>query len=278
MNVFEQIKQVENSREFWSARELQPLLEYNKWENFHQAIQRAMQSCETAGYKVQEHFPEVRKMFVIGNGAQREMLDYHLSRYACYLIVQNGDPKKAAIANGQTYFAVQTRRQELSDEAFNQLSEDKQRLLLRQQLRVHNTELAEAAQISGVETPLDYAVFQNYGYKGLYGGLDQAAIHQNKGLKKNQKILDHMGSTELAANLFRATQTADKLKREQIQDKREANQTHFDVGKKVRQTIQELGGTMPENLPTPEKSIQKLESEQRKREKEKVQLIQEPEK
>lgn len=266
MNIFEKIKQVENSQEFWSARDLQPLLEYQQWRNFEIAIKRAMIACQNAGYNVSDHFAEVSKMVDIGTGAKRALLDYRLSRYACYLIVQNGDPKKEAIANGQTYFAVQTRRQELTDEAFAQLGEDKQRLLLRQQLRVHNTELAEAAQISGVETPLDYAVFQNHGYKGLYGGLDQAAIHQNKGLKKSQKILDYMGSTELAANLFRATQTADKLKREQIQDKRLANQTHFDVGKKVRQTIKELGGTMPEALPTPEKSIQKLEREQKKRE------------
>lgn len=267
MNIFEQIKQTENNREFWSARELQPLLGYSKWENFQQTISRAMQSCETAGYSVLEHFPEVRKMFIIGNGAQREQQDYQLSRYACYLIVQNGDPKKEAIAVGQTYFAIQTRRQELTDEAFTQLSEDRQRLLLRQQLREHNSELAEAAQKSGVETPVDYAIFQNHGYKGLYGGMDYNAIHQNKGLKQSQKILDHMGSTELAANLFRATQTADKLKRENIQGKQQANQTHYDVGKKVRQTIAELGGTMPENLPTPEKSIKKLESEQKKREK-----------
>ncbi|WP_035520373.1 DNA damage-inducible protein D, partial [Glaesserella parasuis] len=165
MNIFEQIKQTENNREFWSARELQPLLGYSKWENFQQTISRAMQSCETAGYSVLEHFPEVRKMFIIGNGAQREQQDYQLSRYACYLIVQNGDPKKEAIAVGQTYFAIQTRRQELTDEAFTQLSEDRQRLLLRQQLREHNSELAEAAQKSGVETPVDYAIFQNHGYK-----------------------------------------------------------------------------------------------------------------
>ncbi|MCT8739236.1 DNA damage-inducible protein D [Glaesserella parasuis] len=227
MNIFEQIKQTENNREFWSARELQPLLGYSKWENFQQTISRAMQSCETAGYSVLEHFPEVRKMFIIGNGAQREQQDYQLSRYACYLIVQNGDPKKEAIAVGQTYFAIQTRRQELTDEAFTQLSEDRQRLLLRQQLREHNSELAEAAQKSGVETPVDYAIFQNHGYKGLYGGMDYNAIHQNKGLKQSQKILDHMGSTELAANLFRATQTADKLKRENIQGKQQANQTHY---------------------------------------------------
>lgn len=265
-NPFEQAKQHdEHGVEFWSARTLQTILEYSEWRNFSKTIDRAITACKKSGNLPEDHFVEVNKMVIIGSGAQREKIDYHLSRYACYLIVQNGDPNKPVIAAGQTYFAIQTRRQELADEAaFAQLNEDQQRLLLRQQLADHNSVLADAAHNAGIDQPRDYAIFQNHGYKGLYGGLGQADIHARKGLKKSQKILDHMGSTELAANLFRATQAADKLKREQVQGKNAANFVHFEVGKKVRQTIEELGGVVPEELPTPEKSIQKLESEQKK--------------
>lgn len=205
-------------------------------------------------------------MVEIGSGAQRPVEDIRLSRYACYLIVQNGDPNKPLIANGQTYFAIQTRRQELdNDTNFVQLSEAEKRLAIRNELATHNKQLAAAAKDAGVETALDYAIFQDHGYKGLYGNMGAKDIHDHKGLKKSQKILDHMGSTELAANLFRATQTEEKLRRDGVQGKRQANQTHYDVGHKVRQTIQDLGGTMPEDLPVPEQSIQQLESAKRKK-------------
>lgn len=214
---------------------------------------------------MENHFSHLGKMVQIGSGTQREIEDYELSRYACYLIVQNGDPSKPVIANGQTYFAIQTRRQELADdESFQRLKEDEKRLFLRNELRDHNKLLVETAQQAGVATTIDFAIFQNHGYKGLYGGLDAQGIQIRKGLKKSQKILDHMGSTELAANLFRATQTEDKLRRENIRGKFEANKTHFEVGGKVRQTIKEIGGTMPEDLPVPEKSVQQLESKQKK--------------
>lgn len=264
--TFESIKHIDDQgNEFWSARELYLLLDYSEWRNFTKVIDKAMKACESSHIKVSSHFVEANKMVQLGVGTQRQVSDFLLSRYACYLIVQNGDPSKPVIAAGQTYFAVQTRRQELADEEqFKQLQEDQKRLYLRNELKEHNKQLVETAQKAGVESNLDFAIFQNHGYKGLYGGLDNKAIHARKGLQKNEKILDHMGSTELAANLFRATQTEEKLRRDNIQTKQEANQTHFDVGKKVRQTIQELGGTMPEDLPTPDKSIKTLENHQKK--------------
>ena len=199
-------------------------------------------------------------MVPIGSGAERAVEDYMLSRFACYLVVMNGDPRKEVIAVGQAYFAVKTRQQELI-EKYEEMSEDQKRLAIRNEMKRHNIALADAAHDAGVIEPKDYAIFQNKGYQGLYGGLGVKEIHARKGLKKSQKILDHMGSTELAANLFRATQTEEKLRRENIQGKAAANQTHYEVGRKVRQTIQELGGTMPENLPTPEKSVQQIERE-----------------
>ena len=260
--TFEGIRQFDaDGNEFWIARQLAKVLEYSEYRHFQPVIERAKESCRNSGHAVEDHFVDVLDMVDIGSGAKRQIADIRLSRYACYLIVQNGDPSKPVIANGQTYFALQTRRQELSDnEAFVRLSENDKRLAIRNELAEHNKHLAAAAKDAGVETPLDYAIFQDHGYKGLYGGRGAKDIHAIKGLKKSQKILDHMGSTELAANLFRATQTEEKLRRDKVRGKQKANQTHFEVGKKVRQTIDELGGTMPEALPTPEKSIQQIES------------------
>ena len=202
-------------------------------------------------------------MVDIGSGTRRAIDDVHLSRYACYLIVQNSDPRKEVVALGQTYFAIQTRRQEQADH-IARMNEDAKRLAIRNELKEHNKKLVEAAKTAGVETSLEYAIFQDHGYMGLYGGLKAKDIHCQKGLKKSQKILDHMGSTELAANLFRATQTEEKLRRDNVQGKTQANRTHFVVGAKVRKTIEELGGTMPEDLPVPDKSVKKIETEQRK--------------
>lgn len=262
---FEQIKHFENGVEFWLARELGPILGYSTWQRFRGPIEKAMEACENSGQNPKYHFNKVVKMIPLGKGAERQIEDFRLTRYACYLIVQNGDPSKPVIAQGQTYFALQTRRQELQDNSsFSQLSEDEKRLALRTEITKHNKSLVAAAKDSGVETQYDYAVFQNNGYKGLYGGMDAQAIHRHKGLKKSQKILDHMGSTELAANLFRATQTEEKLRKDNVKTKTEANKTHYEVGKKVRQTIADLGGTMPEDLPTPEKSIRQLEKQHQK--------------
>lgn len=259
--TFDGIKQTNSAgEEFWLARQLGKILDYAEYRNFLPVIEKAKKACANSGQPVSDHFVEIHEMIEIGKGGQREMPSYALSRYACYLIVQNGDPAKPVIANGQTYFAIQTRRQELADnEAFQRLKEDEKRLYLRNEMREHNKQLVEAAQQAGVESNLDFAVFQNHGYKGLYGGLDARGIHAKKGLQKSQNILDNMGSTELAANLFRATQTEEKLRRENIKGKVKANQTHYEVGKKVRQTIEELGGTMPEDLPTPEEDLKKLE-------------------
>lgn len=263
--TFESIKHVnEYGQEYWLARELQPILDYAQWRRFAEAIDRAKLACQNSGFEIADHFADVGKMVDIGSGAEREIEDMMLSRYACYLIVMNGDPRKEVIAIGQSYFAVKTRQQELI-ENYEALSEDQKRLAIRNEMIVHNKSLAEAAQMAGIIEPRDYAIFQNRGYQGLYGGLGAKEIHERKGLKKSQKILDHMGSTELAANLFRATQTDEKLRRENIRGKYAANEVHFQVGKKVRETIKELGGTMPEDLPTPEKSIAQIEREQEQR-------------
>lgn len=241
---FEDIKHIRNDgSEFWSARELAPALEYNKWENFHKVIKRAMIACENSGLIIADDFPEVRKIVSAG-ATSKPVKDYELTRYACYLIVQNGDPRKEVIALGQTYFAIQTYRQEVADH-FNELDEDRRRLV-----------------VAGVITNEEFAIFQNAGYMGLYGGLDVDDIHKRKGLEVGQKILDYMGSTELIANLFRISQTEEKLRKDEITGAKAATATHYKVGKEVRGAIEKIGGTMPEDLRTPEKSIQQVEKEQ----------------
>lgn len=262
-SLFESIKHInEYGEEFWYARELQIALDYKRWDKFQNVISKAMEACKNSENNVDDHFSHVGKIVEAG-ATYKDVGDIELSRYACYLIVQNGDSRKKVIALGQTYFAVKTRQQELI-ENFDDLTEDKKRLAIRNEMKEHNKSLAEAASLAGISDQKDYAIFQNKGYQGLYGGLGRKEIHSKKGLKKSQDILDYMGSTELAANLFRATQTDEKLRKDKIIGKEAANRTHYEVGKKVRQTIKELGGTMPEDLPTPKKSIKQIEKEQQK--------------
>ncbi len=266
---FEEIKKVRNDgSEYWCARELAGVLGYAKWENFDKVIKRAMIACDNSGHAVSHHFPDVRKMVKIGVST-KALLDYELTRYACYLIVQNGDPRKEVIALGQTYFAIQTYRQELAD-AYNQLDEDRRRLVVRGDIKQWNQLLAETAHKAGVITNEEFAMFQNAGYMGLYGGLTVDDIHQRKGLEAGQKILDFMGSTELIANLFRISQTEEKLRKDEIANAGDALKTHYAVGKEVRSTIERIGGTMPEDLPTPAKSIQQIEKELMKKLKKKA--------
>ena len=265
--IFEEIKEIdENGNEYWGARKLSKILEYSEFRHFLPVIERAKEACSNSNHPIEDHFEDYLEMVPIGSGAERKMESVKLSRFACYLIVQNADPSKEVVAQGQTYFAIQTRLQEIRQmDDYSRLStEEEKRLFLRNELKKHNLQLAEAAKGAGVIQPLDYAIFQNHGYMGLYGGLGAKEIHKSKGLKKSQQILDHMGSTELAANLFRATQTEEKLKRDNVKGKSNANKTHFEVGKKVRQTIKDLGGTMPENLPV-EDSIKKIEKEESKK-------------
>lgn len=265
-SIFEQIKRIdENGNEYWSARDFAKTLEYSDYRNFLNVVYKAKEACKNASHNTLDHFVDINEMVQLGSGAERQVDSIKLSRYACYLIVQNADPSKEVIALGQTYFAIQTRIQEIRQlQEYNALtSEDEKRLFLREELRRHNVQLAGTAKNAGVIDAVDYAIFQNFGYKGLYGGLDAKAIHRRKNLKKSQNILDHMGSTELAANLFRATQTEEKLRRENIKGKQQANETHYAVGRKVRKTIEELGGTMPENLPITD-CIKKLANKQKR--------------
>jgi len=261
VSPFEQIRRTNDAgAEFWSSRDFAGVLGYGDYRNFEGVVEKAKLSCFNSGRRIEDHFVDVTEMVEIGSGAARPVKTVLLSRYACYLAIQNADPRKEIVAHGQTYFAIQTRRQELADGRI----EDDRRILLREEMRRHNAELAAAARGAGVVDPVDYAIFQNHGYMGLYGGLRMEDIHRRKNLKKSQKILDHMGTTELAANLFRATQAEDKLRRENVRAKDAANRTHHEVGAKVRQTIRELGGTMPEDLPATE-SIKKIEAQKRKR-------------
>ena len=261
ISPFEQIRRTDPGfgTEFWSSRDFAQVLGYADYDNFKAVIKKAKQSCFNSGHEVADHFRDLTEMVAIGSGAQRQVKTVHMSRYACYLAIQAADPTKKIVADGQNYFAVQTRKQEIQEAEF----EEERRLRLRDEIRLHNTQLADAAKEAGVEKPIDYAIFQNHGYRGLYNGLNMAGIHRRKGLKPSQKILDHMGSAELAANYFRATQTEQKLRRDGVKGKDAANATHFAVGRKVRQTIQELGGTMPEDLPTAE-SIKKREAKRAK--------------
>lgn len=260
--TFESIKHVrENGTEFWYARELAKVLDYTEWRNFQKVIDRAILACKNSGFNVLDHFVEVNKTIEMPKTAKKQIADYELTRYACYLIVQNGDPRKEIIALGQTYFAIQTRRQEVQD-AFNRLDENDKRLVTRGNIKQWNQLLAEAAHNAGVISDEEFAIFQNAGYMGLYGGMTVSDIHAKKGLKKNDKILDYMGSTELIANLFRISQTEEKLKRDEVSTAASANNTHYEVAEKIRKAIIEMGATLPEDLPVPEKSIQMIEREE----------------
>lgn len=250
---FEDIKYVrKNGSEYWSARELADVLDYSQWRNFQKVIDRAMIACENSGHEVTYDFAEVSKIVEAG-AASKSIKDYELTRYACYLIVQNGDPRKEVIALGQTYFAIQTYRQEIADH-FNQLNEDRRRLVVRGDIKQWNQLLVETAHDAGVITNEEFAMFQNAGYMGLYGGLDVEDIHDRKGLTARQKILDYMGSTELIANLFRISQTKEKLRKDRVEGAEAAIKVHYSVGKEVRSAIEKIGGTMPEDLPVPEKA------------------------
>src|SRR6266699_1899389 len=248
ISPFESIRRVdEQGNEYWSARDLAKILGYNDFRNFQDVLKKAQIACEQSGQAVLDHFGDVTDMISVGKGASRKRSNVHLSRYACYLIVQNADPSKPIVALGQTYFAVQTRRQELADE-LAALPEDQKRLILRSQMAIFNRQLAETARQAGVIEPSDFATFQDHGYMGLYGGLRENDIHARKNLQPRDKILDYMGSEELGANIFRATQTDAKLRREGIRGKEAANRTHNEVGREVRATLKRLGATMPEHL------------------------------
>ena len=257
--LFESIRHVDDEgNEYWYARELQKVLEYTEWRKFVGVIKKAINSCKSSNYVVLDHFVGADKMINLGKGGQREVPDYKLSRYACYLIAQNGDNRKKVIALAQTYFAIQTRKQELLEKEYNSLTEDEKRIYQRNQARKGNYNLNKTAVNSGVK---DLARFHNAGYKGLYNGETADDIFKRKKLRYREDILDNMGSEELAANLFRITQTESKLKKDNVSGEGNAIDTHYEVGKEVRNTIERLGGTMPEDLPTPDKSLKEIEKE-----------------
>jgi DNA-damage-inducible protein D len=263
---FDAIRHVdEQGNEYWSARELGRLLGYTtNYRNFQKAIKKAEEACENSGEAASDHIAHVRNMISIGKGGQRLVEDVHLSRYGAYLIVQNADPEKPIVALGQTYFAVQTRRQELADQMAS-LPEDQKRLLYRSEMAILNQQLNEAAKRAGVVKPEHFGIFTDHGYKGLYAGETENMIHTRKNLREGERILDFMGSDESIANAFRASLARQRLDRDNVKDREQANQIHFQAGRKVRQTIEEFGGTMPEDLPTPEKSIQQLQREEQQR-------------
>jgi DNA-damage-inducible protein D len=252
-----------HGNEYWSARELQSLLGYAKWQKFEDTIQRAIKACENSGNDPEPNFTRSGKVSGKGKYGNYPVADYHMTRYACYLVAMIGDSHKEEIAAAQTYFAIQTRRQELADEQESLETEEGKRIKYRGKMRFLDNELKDEVHKAGARNPRDYSDFFDSGYRGLYGGEAENDIHARKGLQPKEKVLDHMESEELGTNIFRATQTRAKLRREKPQSKEHANDTHYEVGKKVRQTIEELGGTMPENLPTPEKSIQQLERERK---------------
>ena len=259
---FEDIKHIdENGVEFWYARELMPILQYSNWQNFEKIIDKAKISCENSGISVFEHFIDVNKLSKRANNAEVEIKDYELTRYACYLIAQNGDSRKKVIALAQTYFAVQTRKQEITEKEYSMLTEDEKRFYQRNLTRKGNYSLNQTAKKAGVK---NFDKFHNAGYKGLYNGETADDIAKRKGLRYREDILDNMGSTELSANLFRISQAEEKLKKDNIQTEKEACNTHNKIGKIVRKAIKEAGGTMPENLPTPQKSLKQLEKENKK--------------
>lgn len=259
---FEEIKHIdENGNEFWLARELMSTLEYGSWNKFVRVMNKSMTSCKNSNNEVNDHFVQVGKMVQLGSGAKRTITDYALTRYACYLIVQNADSSKEVVALGQTYFAIQTRKQELLEKEINQLTEDEKRLKIRGQVKEGNKLLNDTVYEIGARTSKEFAKFHNAGYKGLYGGEDAKKIKSRKKLKEKDDILDHMGSTELAANWFRITQADEMIKNNNVDNLDEANKTHNKVGKEVRKTMIRLSGVKPEELTTPAKSIKELEKE-----------------
>ena len=255
--IFESIKHVDDDgNEYWYARELQKVLEYTQWRKFNGVIEKAMNTCKASNYVVLDHFAGAGKMINLGKGGQREVLDYKLSRYACYLIAQNGDSRKKVIALAQTYFAIQTRKQELLEDEYNSLTEDEKRFYQRDLTKKGNYSLNQTAKKAGVK---NFDKFHNAGYKGLYNGETANDIAKRKGLCYREDILDNMGSDELIANLFRISQTNQRLNKDNIQGEKSACLTHNKIGKIVRKAIKEAGGTMPEDLPTPDKSLKELE-------------------
>ena len=259
--IFDEIKHIdEEGREYWNARELMPLLEYHKWENFHNVIKQAMIACKSSNNNILEHFPDFRKPIIGGNGNIQNVIDYHLSRYACYLIVQNANPRKKSVALGQTYFAIQTRKQEILEKEYDGLTEDEKRFYKRDATKKGNYFLNQAAGNAGVR---NFDKFHNAGYKGLYNGETANDIAKRKGLRYREDILDNMGSEELADNLFRIVQTEAKLKRDNITGENNATKTHYNMGRDIREFIAKQGGTMPEDLPTPSKSLKELDKEQK---------------